>query len=62
MPKIVSRAQYRTMQAAAHSPAFARKVGIKPAVAQSGIDEVDVGLEELPERASDRRKHHGKLR
>jgi hypothetical protein len=32
--KSVSKAQFRTMAAAAHNPAFAKKVGIKPSVAK----------------------------
>jgi hypothetical protein len=50
--KSTSQAQFRTMAAAAHDPKFARKVGIKPSVAQE-FDRADTGqnYKSLPKKA-----------
>ena len=48
----VSKAQKRTMQAVAHSPAFAQKVGIPPSVAKDFVaaDKKRGTAKRLPER------------
>jgi hypothetical protein len=50
--KSTSQAQFRTMAAAAHDPAFARKVGIKQSVAKE-FNKADKGqsYKSLPKRA-----------
>ena len=50
--KSTSQAQFRTMAAAAHNPKFARKVGIKPSVAQE-FHKADQGqnYKSLPKKA-----------
>jgi hypothetical protein len=46
-----SKAQKRTMQAAAHSPAFAKKVGIPVSVAKDFVAaDKKRGTRKLPER------------
>lgn len=47
---VTSKAQMRFMQAAAHSPKFAKKAGIKGTVAQKFVDETPKGAK-LPARA-----------
>lgn len=51
--KSTSQAQFRTMAAAAHDPKFARKVGIKPSVAQE-FNRADTGqnYKSLPKKAN----------
>jgi hypothetical protein len=53
----VSKAQVKTMGAAAHNPKFAKKVGIKPAVAKE-FNQADKGKDnsKLPEKAAKKTK------
>jgi hypothetical protein len=55
--KSTSQAQFRTMAAAAHDPAFARKVGIKPSVARE-FNQADRGQDykSLPTKADESKK------
>jgi hypothetical protein len=55
--KSTSQAQFRTMAAAAHDPAFARKVGIKPSVARE-FNRADRGQDykDLPKKADESKK------
>jgi len=52
--KSTSQAQFRTMAAAAHDPAFAKKVGIKPSVARE-FNRADTGQDykSLPKKATE---------
>lgn len=56
----VSKAQRRTMAAAAHNPSFARKMGIPPAVAKD-FNEADTGKPApAVERKSKAERRYGK--
>jgi hypothetical protein len=52
---VTSKAQYRFMQAAAHNSKFAKRAGISQGKAREFVRETP-GLEQLPERARDKRK------
>lgn len=56
MPKIVSKAQYRLMQAVAHDRKIAEKVGISQATARAGLEELDRSPRSLPERVGGRKR------